>query len=195
MLADRNIMRGGASLKGLLAMGSYVGSVNHQRHYEIQKKLDRFFVSSSLRNELAARPEFNELIQRGVIDQEVAERRVGKSLVPPMLKLKRAFKSDTLRTLLKQRKTRDDLVEKGNINKTHVISKSLRLTTSAVLLGRQVELEKRLLKKDLLGRLSGRPSVFEVVGVLKDARLTASMLCPSVRPKILYFEGLIKASH
>ncbi|KAI9101028.1 hypothetical protein DFS34DRAFT_453157 [Phlyctochytrium arcticum] len=110
-------------------------------------------------------------------------------LVPKAVRLSKAFKEDHINRTLRQRLTIEDLRDSG-LSKTHTVTKYC--SYHPIRLATQLELAKNLASARINSNLTHRPSVqsLESMKVLRTDPATALMMCPSIRPKLRYFEDL-----
>ena len=179
-LISLGVIQGMPGISRVVANGGYLGGHIVQWGFIAHRELQKYFIVSLVQRCLTFRPTLGELKRKLLIPPEVKDQ--SAEVLEKSLKLKRRLRKDKLERKLKIRRSWDDLRDRG-------ILKSPK-TTHALLFPTSQLLTTAITKQNLLAQLQQRKSVVNVMVLLHEDASTASMICPSVRPKIRYFEKI-----
>ncbi|KAI9357326.1 hypothetical protein DFJ73DRAFT_204290 [Zopfochytrium polystomum] len=184
-LARANILRVLPGITRQLSDGAYIGEYTAVRSYEALRFIERRMAATRVERRLTLRPGIDEMRQRNLIPRYGQALPSGTILVM-VQSLNRAMKLDTLRRHLRSRISADALKERGVAKIQTVTSYNRALLPQAVLL------EKRLLQSRLSSKLERRPSASTLEGmkVLRSDSSSALLICPPIRDKVQFFEGV-----
>ncbi|KAI8927810.1 S-adenosylmethionine decarboxylase [Entophlyctis helioformis] len=201
-LATRGILRAGAGSPEMLvrhlAEGRYVGGPAALRAFEAAAVVRKSMRVRRLDRLLRARPDYADLMDRGIIPAEASHRRrrssggggsggsghasdsddgmhtTSANLLPRIVSLRHAIRRDQLKRSLQARKSLDDLESMG-ISKRHAVT-----ATSGSMLPAQIALDKRFTQMQLRRQLNRRPTVeaLQSRGVLLSDAFSVPLISP-----------------
>jgi hypothetical protein len=180
-LVRANILKGPAPhvLIQKIENGEYIGGQMMGSAYDISTSLQSIRNRRRLRELLAFRPEYDELCEKNVIPTRNPS--IALNLVPKVSELEKKFQKDRVKRLLSERKSIEDLRNQG------IVDSPKRISLSLVPI--QKQLSQGLIRRDLYMNLQQRIDIHTLDHrKIIPEHFTAPMICPSIRPKIQFYE-------
>ncbi|KAI8854259.1 hypothetical protein BC829DRAFT_380717 [Chytridium lagenaria] len=190
-LAAMNVMRG-RCLDRKLSEGQYVGGAAAVRAYESFMRLQKEGTRKAVMKGLEERPGVAQMSQKNLMPAETTINGGSCSprLVPKVVNLKKAMTLDSLKKQLRTRISVEGFKESG-VAKTHTVT-----AYNPSIHSKAVELDKRLCEIHLVSKLVRRPSagILESMKLLPTSPETAVLICPPIKSKLDFYEGLHSAT-
>jgi hypothetical protein len=180
-LVQANIIKGPAPhvLIQKIENGEYIGGRMMGSAYDISSSLQNIRNRRKLRDLLAYRPLYEELCEKNLIPTRNTS--IASNLVPKVTELEKKFQKNRVKRLLSERKSMEDLRNQGIVDSPKAMSLSL--------VPIQKQLSQGLIRRDLFMKMQHRIDVHTLdQKKLIPENFTAPMICPSIRPKIQFYE-------
>ncbi|KAI8895158.1 hypothetical protein BC833DRAFT_602233 [Globomyces pollinis-pini] len=182
-LVHRNILRAASNSHLLhlnIQQGAYISGPFSVHSYQVGILMRNLRNKRLLSNLLLTRPTLKELSQRNLIPLSTT---ISPQLHSQILKLTKHFQKRKINNQLANRRSVDQLAQAG-IVRNH--------TTSNAIVSIQFSLTPKLLSKYLRHHLSHRSDIADIEArkIICDDSYLAAVMCPSVKPKIQFYEAL-----
>ncbi|KAJ3313248.1 hypothetical protein HDV04_002232 [Boothiomyces sp. JEL0838] len=182
-LVRRNILRSSSSITSLtndINTGSYYSGPFGVTSYQISVLLKQLQQKRVLTRHLQKRPTIEDLSQRNLVTSSS----IAPSLHAQILTLTKEFKRMRLAAQMSKRKSVNQLPKNIAGSAQSFISKNLYPVYGIM--------ERKLLKRQLRNGLVERSdiSIIDSRKLIRNEPYLASLICPSIRPKIKYYEAL-----
>jgi hypothetical protein len=182
-LIQANIMKGFSTQVMIqkIERGEYIGDATTAQFYNVGILLHSNRNRRILNERIHYRPEYTELLNRNVI--QTVNPSIAPNLHSKINELQKKLKRDKVKRLLSTRQSILDLRNQGIL----IFDGSVCTSTSIVALQKKVSLG--LIRKDLYRKIQYRMTaqVLERKKIVPE-RVTAPLLCPSIRSKIQFYE-------